>query len=283
LARPGRVQQELEQLDLHQGSKEMRGRPDKLLPHSFTRNDWSTKPATAFLPTMTRDEAQALLKQYTQSDSLLRHAYAVEAAMRRYAERFGEDAEKWGLTGLLHDFDYESWPNPPEHTRAGAQLLREQGMDEEIVGAILSHAEWNQDQYPLDRPIRKALFAVDELCGFVTAVAYVRPEKLQGMAASSVRKKMKQRSFAAAVKREDIEKGAQLLGLPLDEQIAQVIAAMQGVRAEPCPTRFTQRVLGKSLPQARDPHADCFKVALGSSPKPGQILDADLLSAIVSL
>jgi putative nucleotidyltransferase with HDIG domain len=152
--------------------------------------------------------------------------------MRYYAGHFGEDVETWGLAGLLHDFDYERWPNPPDHTREGARLLRERGADERVIEAILSHAEWNQDQYPLDRPIRKALFAVDELCGFIMAVAYVRPEKLNGMAASSVRKKMKQKSFAAAVKREDIEKGAQLLGLPLDEHILHVITAMQGISTE---------------------------------------------------
>jgi predicted hydrolase (HD superfamily) len=130
---------------------------------------------------------------------------------------------------LLHDFDYERWPNPPEHTREGAKILRQRGVDEEIVGAILSHATWNQEEYPLDRPLRKALFAVDELCGFVTAVAYVRPEKLHGMTASSVRKKMKQKSFAAAVRREDIETGAQLLGVTLEEHLTQVITAMQSV------------------------------------------------------
>ncbi len=178
---------------------------------------------------MTRDDAFSLLKEYTQSDSLIKHALAVEAAMRAYASHFGGDAATWALTGLLHDFDYERWPNPPDHTREGARILRERGVDDEIVGAILSHAEWNQDQYPLDRPMRKALFAVDELCGFITAVAYVRPEKLAGMSASSVRKKMKQKSFAAAVKREDIEKGAALLDLPLDQHITQVIAAMQTV------------------------------------------------------
>jgi putative nucleotidyltransferase with HDIG domain len=178
---------------------------------------------------MTRDEAWSLLREYTQSESLLKHALAVEAAMRAYAPRFQGDVETWGMTGLIHDFDYERWPNPPDHTREGAKILRTKGCDEEIVGAVLSHAEWNQDQYPLDRPMRKALFAVDELCGFITAVAYVRPEKLNGMAASSVRKKMKQKSFAAAVKREDIEKGAGLLGLPVDEHITQVIGAMQSV------------------------------------------------------
>jgi putative nucleotidyltransferase with HDIG domain len=178
---------------------------------------------------MTRDEACNLLNEYTKSESLIKHALAVEASMRHYAAHFGENVETWGTTGLIHDFDYERWPNPPDHTREGAKILRERGVDEEIVGAILSHAEWNQDQYPLDRPIRKTLFAVDELCGFVTAVAYVRPEKLAGMSASSVKKKMKQKSFAAAVKREDIGKGAELLGLPLDDHITHVISAMQSI------------------------------------------------------
>ena len=178
---------------------------------------------------MTRDEAWNLLNEYTKSESLIKHALAVEAAMRHYAALLGEHVETWGMTGLIHDFDYERWPNPPDHTREGAKVLRERGVDEEIVGAILSHADWNQDEYPRDCPIRKTLFAVDELCGFVTAVAYVRPEKLTGMAASSVKKKMKQKSFAAAVKREDIEQGAQLLGLALDDHINHVIAAMQTV------------------------------------------------------
>ncbi len=178
---------------------------------------------------MTRDDFYGLLTEYTKSDSLIKHALAVEAAMRFYAALFKENIELWGETGLIHDFDYERWPNPPEHTREGARILRERGVDEEIVGAVLSHAEWNRDQYPLDRPLRKSLAAVDELCGFVTAVAYVRPDKLAGMAPSSVRKKMKQKAFAAAVKREDIEAGAQLLGLPLDQHIQNVIAAMQGV------------------------------------------------------
>ena len=180
---------------------------------------------------MTRDQARQLLTEFTQSESLRKHALAVEAAMRHYARRFGEDVELWGLVGLIHDFDYERWPNPPEHTREGARILRERGVDEEVIGAMLSHAEWNQDAYPLDRPLRKTLFAADELCGFITAVAYVRPEKLCGMTASSVRRKMKQKSFAAAVKREDIEKGAALLGLPLDEHIGHVIAGMQTVAA----------------------------------------------------
>jgi len=181
---------------------------------------------------MNRDQAFNLLQEFTKSESLTKHALAVEAAMRLYAEKFGGDPEQWGLTGLLHDFDYEQFPNPPEHTQAGARILRERGLDEDIIGAILSHADWNRVDYPLDRPLRKALFAVDELCGFVTAVAYVRPEKLTGMAASSVRKKMKQRSFAATVSREDIERGAELLGLPLDEHITHVIAAMSSIKGQ---------------------------------------------------
>ena len=181
---------------------------------------------------MNRNDALQLLKEFTQSDSLIKHALAVEAAMRHYAGRLGGDPETWAVTGLLHDFDYERWPNPPDHTQAGARILRERGVDEEIVGAILSHAEWNHGEYPLDRPIRKALFAVDELCGFITAVAYVRPEKLSGMTPGSVRKKMKQKSFAAAVKRADIEQGAVLLNITVDEHIAHVISAMQTV-AEP--------------------------------------------------
>jgi putative nucleotidyltransferase with HDIG domain len=178
---------------------------------------------------MTRDEALNLLREYTRSESLIKHALAVEAAMRQYSGKFGGSVDTWGLTGLLHDFDYERWPNPPDHSRQGATILRARGVDEEIVGAILSHADWNWGEYPLDRPLRKALFAVDELCGFVTAVAYVRPEKLQGMASASVRKKMKQKSFAAAVKREDIERGAELLGFSLDDHITHVITAMQGI------------------------------------------------------
>ncbi len=181
---------------------------------------------------MRRDEAWNLLNEFTKSDSLIRHALAVEAAMGFYARRFGEDVETWRVAGLLHDFDYEKWPEPPAHTREGAKILRERGVDDEIVGAMLSHAEWNRADYPLDRPIRKALAAVDELCGFITACACVRPEKLAGMAPKSVRKKMKTAAFAAAVSREDISRGAELLGLDLDEHIANVIAAMQTVAVD---------------------------------------------------
>jgi|TARA_Y100001947_G_scaffold114778_1_gene98976 putative nucleotidyltransferase with HDIG domain len=176
---------------------------------------------------MNRDEAWGLLNEYTESKSLLKHALSVEAAMRHYATKRGEDTEQWGVTGLLHDFDYERWPDIPAHTQEGAKILREHDVDEEIIGAILSHAEWNQGDYPLDRPIRKALFAVDELCGFIVAVAYVRPEKLDGMTPKSVRKKMKAKGFAAAVKREDIVQGAELMEAELNDHIAEVITALQ--------------------------------------------------------
>jgi putative nucleotidyltransferase with HDIG domain len=178
---------------------------------------------------MTREQAWQLLSEHTQSDSLRKHALAVEAAMRFYAERFGDDVEKWGLAGLLHDFDYERWPNPPEHTRQGAAILRGMGMDEEIVAAILSHAEWNLADYPRSTPIRKTLFACDELCGFVIACALVRPDRLAGLTPRSVVKKLKTASFAAAVSRTDISEGAALLELGLDEHIANVIAALQRV------------------------------------------------------
>ena len=181
---------------------------------------------------MNRDEAWTLLNEYTKSESLLKHALAVEAAMRHYAAKLVENVEQWGLTGLLHDFDYERWPDIPAHTQEGAKILREHNVDEEIVGAILSHADWNQSDYPLDRPIRKALFAVDELSGFIVAVAYVRPEKLDGMTPKSVRKKMKAKGFAAAVKREDIVQGAELMEAELNDHIGEVIAALQGSASE---------------------------------------------------
>jgi putative nucleotidyltransferase with HDIG domain len=180
---------------------------------------------------MDRTEALGLLHQYTESESLRKHAYAVEAAMRAYARLLGEDEERWALTGLLHDFDYERWPDPPDHTRKGAEILRERGVDEEIVEAILSHAEWNE--IPRDTPLKKALFAVDELSGFITAVAYVRPSRsLDEVDVRSVRKKMKDKAFARAVRREDITEGAALLGVEPDEHIATVIAALQSIRAE---------------------------------------------------
>ena len=181
---------------------------------------------------MDRTEALALLGEYVKSEALVRHMLGVEAAMARYAARFGEDESVWRLTGLLHDFDYERFPEPPAHTREGAKILRRRGVDEEIVGAILSHADWNLDEYPRDTPLRKTLFAVDELCGFIHAVARVRPQRLVGMMAKSVRKKMKQKAFAAAVSRDDITSGAELIGVPLDEHINECIAALSTIAAE---------------------------------------------------
>lgn len=181
---------------------------------------------------MNREAAWNLLCEYVQSDSLRKHMLAVEAAMRHYAALLGGDADQFALAGLLHDFDYERWPNPPDHTREGAKILRQRGVEEEVIGAILSHADWNLDEYPRDRPIRKALFAVDELCGFITAAALVRPTRLEGMEPASIRKKMKTPSFAAAVKREDIVSGAELLGLPLDDHIRNCITALSSVAPE---------------------------------------------------
>lgn len=178
---------------------------------------------------MDRDAAMALLREYVKNEALICHMLAIEAAMGHYAKHFGEDEQVWGITGLLHDFDYEKYSESPDHTREGAKILRERGVDEDIVGAILSHADWNLDEYPRDSLMRKTLFAVDELCGFIYATALVRPERLSGMKAKSVRKKMKQKSFAAAVSRDDIVKGAELLGVDLNEHIEACIAAMSTV------------------------------------------------------
>lgn len=180
---------------------------------------------------MTRAEALDLLHEYTQSDSLRKHGYAVEASMRAYARKLGEDEDHWGVVGLLHDFDYERWPDPPDHTREGAQILRRKGLDEVSVEAILSHAEWNE--IPRDTPLKQALFAVDELSGFITAVAYVRPNRsLAEVDVRAVRKKMKDKAFARAVRREDITGGAELLGVDLDDHIGTCLKALQEIHGE---------------------------------------------------
>jgi putative nucleotidyltransferase with HDIG domain len=178
---------------------------------------------------MDRDEAWQTLNQYTKTPALIRHALCVEAAMRHYARLNNADEDQWGLVGLLHDFDYERWPTIPEHTREGAKVLRGAECDEEVVAAILSHVPWNLELYPRDRPIRKTLFAVDELCGFLYAIALVRPQRLEGLKAKSVIKKMKQKAFAAAVSREDIHAGTDLIELPLSEHIDHCIAALQAI------------------------------------------------------
>ncbi len=179
---------------------------------------------------MNRNEALALLGEYVKNEALVRHMLAVEAAMARYARRFGENEYQWRLVGLLHDFDYERFPEPPDHTQKGAEILRELGVDEDIIGAVLSHADWNLDTYPRDSLLRKTLFAVDELCGFVYAVALMRPNRLDGLSARSVKKKLKQKSFAAAVSRDDIHNGAEALGIPLDEHIEECVAALADIK-----------------------------------------------------
>ncbi|MHC5108575.1 MAG: HDIG domain-containing metalloprotein [Planctomycetota bacterium] len=178
---------------------------------------------------MNREQAWQILNEYTANPALVRHGQCVEAAMVHYARLSGEDEALWGLAGLLHDFDYERWPEPPEHTRKGAEILRQANCDGEVIGAICSHVPWNIDEYPRDRPIRKTLFAVDELCGFVYAAALVRPERMAGMKPKSIVKKLKQRSFAAAVSREDIHEGAELLGIDLSEHIGHCIKAIDGI------------------------------------------------------
>ncbi len=174
---------------------------------------------------MDRDQAWELLCEFNEGDSLKKHALAVEACMTFYAKRDGHDPNLFAVTGLLHDFDYEKWPE--EHPQKGSSILRERGVENEVVEAILSHATWNQEDYPLDRPLRKTLFAVDELAGFITACALIRPTQLGGLKPKSVKKKMKTASFAAAVSRDDIRRGAELMELDLDSHIANCIEAMQ--------------------------------------------------------
>ena len=172
-----------------------------------------------------RQTSFRLMCEYTASDSLRRHMLAVETAMRAYAVELGEDQDKWGIVGLLHDFDYEKWPEVPDHPLQGSKILRDKGYPEDVIQAILSHVE--ESGVPRESRLEKALFACDELCGFVTAVAYVRPDGIQGMKAKSVRKKMKQKSFAASVSREDIVNGAEEFDVDLNQHIQFVIDALQ--------------------------------------------------------
>ncbi len=180
---------------------------------------------------MSRNDDFALVQEFTTSISLIRHMLAVEAAMRAYARHFGEDQETWGTVGLLHDFDYERWPDPPDHPLQGAAILAERGYPEHIIYAIKSHADYLED-CPRVSLLDKALYACDELSGFISACALVRPGRLEGLTPKSVRKKMKQPSFAAAIHRDDIVRGAEDLGVDLDEHISFVIAAMQPVAEE---------------------------------------------------
>ncbi len=175
---------------------------------------------------MNREEAYSLMCEYTSNESLRRHMICVEIAMRAYAEKNGDDVEKWGVVGLLHDFDYERWPEPPDHPLQGSKILAEKGYPEDVIYAIKSHVDQVPD-CPRVSSLDKTLFAVDELCGFITAVALMRPTGLVGMKAKSVKKKLKQKSFAEAVSREDISTGADDLGVDLNEHIQFVIDALE--------------------------------------------------------
>jgi putative nucleotidyltransferase with HDIG domain len=178
----------------------------------------------------TRDRAWETLTRYTQSEALRRHALAVEASTRAYARKFGEDEERWAVVALLHDFDYEIHPTLDEHPQDGAAILREEGWPEDVIEAVLSHAE--HLALPRDTLLKKTLFACDELSGFVHACALVRPTGLEGLEPKSVRRKLKQPSFAAGVHRDEVYKGADELGVDLDEHIRTVVAAMQPIAHE---------------------------------------------------
>jgi putative nucleotidyltransferase with HDIG domain len=180
---------------------------------------------------MTRAEAWDLVCEWTASDALRRHMLGVEAAMRFYARKLGEDEERWGITGLLHDFDYERHPTAPDHPLKGAEVLRQKGYPEDVVRAILGHAHWGG--VPRDTPMARTLFAVDELVGFVFACAYVQPtKKVADVKVSSVKKKLKDKGFARTVSREDIQQGMAELGVDGDEHIGNVIAALTERAAE---------------------------------------------------
>ncbi len=177
---------------------------------------------------MDRAAAWELLTEYTKNESLLKHALALEAALRAYAPKYGGDPEEWGIVGLLHDFDYERYPSQEAgHPFKGAEVLRQKGYPEHVVKAVVSHADYSG--VPRETPLEKVLFACDELCGFITAAALVRPTKsVLDLEASSVRKRMKDKAFARQVHRADILKGAEELGVDLNEHITFVIQAMRG-------------------------------------------------------
>lgn len=182
-----------------------------------------------------REDALALMHEYTKNENLRRHMYAVEAAMRAYARKYGEDEQLWGITGLLHDFDYERWPNAEhkaddEHPTTGVRILREQGYAEEMLEAIMGHAEYTG--VPRRSLLAKTLFAVDELTGFLTACALVRPNGIRDLKVKSVKKKFKDSSFARGVNREDVEKGVQELGVDFAEHVQLVIEAMRGIEEQ---------------------------------------------------
>lgn len=180
---------------------------------------------------MTREEAWELLNTYTQKDGLLKHALSVEAMMRAYARKFGEDEDAWGVVGLVHDFDYEKYPTMEDHPYRGSEILKEKGYPEEYRRAILAHAPYTG--VPRDTLLAKTLFAVDELAGFITAVALVRPsKKVEDVKVKSVKKKFKDKAFAASVSREDIRTGTEELGVEMDGHIQICIDAMASIADE---------------------------------------------------
>jgi putative nucleotidyltransferase with HDIG domain len=179
---------------------------------------------------ISRDRAWDTLTRYTKSEALLRHALAVEAAVRAYAHKFGEDEELWGVTALLHDFDYEIHPTLDKHPQDGAPILRDEGYPEVVIEGILSHAE--HLAMPRDTPLKKTLFACDELCGFIHACGLVRPDGITTLEPKSVKKKLKQPSFAAGVHRDEVYRGAEELGVELDDHIRFVIEAMRPIAGE---------------------------------------------------
>jgi putative nucleotidyltransferase with HDIG domain len=182
------------------------------------------------VPSPTREQAWQTLTKYTKSESLLRHALAVEASTAAYARKLGGDEELWRVSALLHDFDYEMHPTLDKHPQDGAPILREEGYPDEVIDTVLSHAE--HLGLPRDTPLKKVLFACDELSGFVHACGLVRPTGLEGLEPKSVRKKLKQPSFAAGVHREDVYKAAEELGVELDDHIRVVVEALQPISAE---------------------------------------------------
>jgi putative nucleotidyltransferase with HDIG domain len=182
----------------------------------------------------TRAEAWALLNEYTTNPNLIKHALAVEAAMRAYARHFNEDEEQWGVVGLIHDFEYEKYPDlgPEGHPFKGTEILREKGWPEPVIRGVQAHAP-QLTGITLESPMEKAIYAVDELTGLITAVALVRPSKsIMDVKVSSVKKKWKDRAFAAGANREDIEEGAEMLGIPLGDHIAIVLKALQEIAGD---------------------------------------------------
>lgn len=178
-----------------------------------------------------REKALLILKEFTKNPNLIKHMLAVEAAMRTYAQKLGEDEDWWGAVGLLHDFDYERYPDPKDHPFKGAEILQERGYSDDFIKTILAHASHSNE--PRDTSAKKTIFAVDELCGFIVAVALVKPNKsLAEVEVKSIKKKMKDKAFARQVKREEIILGAEEMGVPLDKHIGTVLKAMQTISNE---------------------------------------------------